>query len=95
MSPSVHYTLPYTLADTYEQDRHRGEERRHAHHRALIEGRVERPAWSARLVAAALRVVRRDRHSLTAYPCRLPDGRIGRIAVVSSGGDWALVCRVA
>ena len=95
MRPSVRYTLPYTLADAYEQDRHRGEERRHAHHRALLEGRVERPSLAARLAAATLRVVRRDRHSLTSYPCRLPDGRIGRTAVVHSGGDWVLVCRVA
>ncbi len=42
-----------------------------------------------------MRVVRRDRHSLTAYACRLPDGKIGRTAVVMSGGEWTLVCRVA
>ena len=57
--------------------------------------RVERPSAWARLVAATLRIVRRDRHSLTSYPCRLPDGKIGRTAVVYSGGDWVLVCRVA
>lgn len=95
MRSSVRYTLPYTLVDAYEQDRHRGEERRHAHHRALLEGRVERPSSLARLAAATLRVVRRDRHSLTSYPCRLPDGKIGRTAVVLQGGDWVLVCRVA
>ena len=36
-----------------------------------------------------------DDHSLTDYPCRLPDGRIGRVAVVLQGADWTLVCRVA
>jgi hypothetical protein len=85
----------YHLADAFEADRHRDEERRHAHHRALLETRAERPALSARLVAATVRVVRRDRHSLTSYPCRLPDGTIGRTAVVYSGGEWTLVCRVA
>jgi hypothetical protein len=88
-------TTQHYLATSFEEDRRRGEERRHAHHRALLEGRVERPALSARLVAATLRVVRRERHSLTSYRCRLPDGRIGRTAVVHSGGDWVLVCRVA
>jgi hypothetical protein len=90
MLPSQHY-----LVATIEEDRHRGEGRRHAHHRALIRTRVVRPAPSARLVAATLRVARRDRHSLTSYPCRLSDGKIGRTAVVYSGGDWTLVCRVA
>ena len=95
MRPSVPYKLPYTLAETYEQDRHRNEERRHAHHRALLEARAERPSLPARLVAATLRTVRRDRHSLTKHPCRLPDGRIDRTAVVQVDGSWELVCRVA
>jgi hypothetical protein len=42
-----------------------------------------------------MHVLRRDRHSLTTYPCRLPNGKIGRTAVVLSGGEWTLVCRVA
>ncbi len=78
-----------------EEERHRGEAERHARHRALLETRAERPALSARLAAATLRFARRDRHSLTRYPCRLPDGKIGRTAVVMSGGEWVLVCRVA
>jgi hypothetical protein len=82
------------LAATYEVDRHRGEEQRHAHHRGLLEGRVERPSLPARLAAAILRTVRRERHSLTNYPCRLPDGKIGRTAVVQVNGTWELVCRV-
>ena len=47
------------LTTTYEVDRHRGEERRHAHNRGLLEGRVERPSLPARLAAAILRTVRR------------------------------------
>jgi hypothetical protein len=82
------------LTTTYEVDRHRGEERRHAHHRGLLEGRVERPSLPARLAAAILRTVRRERHSLTNHPCRLPDGKIGRTAVVQVNGTWELVCRV-
>lgn len=94
MRPSVHYTLAYTLADAYEQDRHRGEERRHAHHRALLEGGSSGPSLPARLGAAILKVIQRD-HSLTNRPCRLPDGRIGRVAVVDRDGEWNLVCQVA
>jgi hypothetical protein len=82
------------LTATSEVDRHRGEERRHAHHRGLLEGRVERPSQPARLVAAIQSIVRRDRHSLTNYPGRLPDGKIGRTAVVQVNGTWELVCRV-
>ena len=93
-NPSPMSTRQY-LAASVEEDRRRGEERRHAHHRALLTTRAERPSLVARLVAASLRVVRGDLHSLTDYPCRLPDGKIGRTAVVRSGGDWVLVCRVA
>lgn len=94
MRPSVPYTLPYTLAEAYEQDRHRGEERRHAHHRALLERGPSGPSLAVRLRAAILKVMQRD-HSLTGRPCRLPDGRIGRVAVIEQGKDWTLVCRVA
>ena len=83
------------LTLTYEADRHRGEELRHALHRGLAEGRVERPSFPARLSAAVVRIVRREAHSMTSYPCRLPDGRIGRTAAVLMNGEWTLVCRVA
>ena len=89
MRPSL-----YLLADTYEQDRHRGEVRRHAHHRALLEGGPSGPSLPARLGAAILKVIQRD-HSLTNRPCRLPDGRIGRVAVVHRDWEWNLVCQVA
>jgi hypothetical protein len=88
-------SLPQELAATYNEDRDRGVDRRNAHHRALLESRAVRPSQPARLGAAILRVVRRDRHSLTSYPCRLPDGKIGRAAVVQRDGEWTLVCRVA
>jgi hypothetical protein len=48
-----------------------------------------------RLEAAFANLVRRADHSLTDYPCRLPSGGIGRVAVVLSGGEWTMVCRVA
>jgi hypothetical protein len=95
MRPSSAPTdLRSMLAATYEVDHHRLEERRHAHRRSLLEGRVERPSPAARLVAAILRIVRRDRESLTDYPCRLPDGNIGRTAFVEVAGAWVLVCHV-
>jgi len=87
--------LTQIQAASIDHERHRGEERRHARHRSILESRAERPSMVARLGAAFVRVVRRDRHSLTSYACRLPDGKIGRTAVVMSGGEWTLVCRVA
>jgi hypothetical protein len=83
------------LGATRDEDRHRDSQRRHAHDRALLETRAERASWSTRLAAATLRVVRPDRHSLTSYPCRLPSGGMGRVAVVQIRGEWTLVCRVA
>jgi hypothetical protein len=80
---------------TVDLERHRGEARRHARHRSAPEARATRPSTAVRMGAAFMRVVRRERHSLTAYACRLPDGTIGRTAVVQSGGEWTLVCRVA
>jgi hypothetical protein len=77
-----------------EASRRHGEARRHVHERALRDTRPERPSAWARLEAAILNLARRD-HALTDYPCRLPDGKIGRTAVVMSGGEWTMVCRVA
>jgi hypothetical protein len=87
--------LEQIQAATVEKERHRGEEQRHARHRALLEARAAAPSMRARLLAATRRVTRRDRHSLTDYPCRLPDGSIGRTAVVMRNGEWTLVCRLA
>lgn len=50
-----------------------------------------RPGAMARL-ADALRARLEDRHSLTEYPCRLPDGRIGRTAIRRVEGEWVAVC---
>ena len=87
-------SLLHALPATYEDDRHRDEGRRHADRRALLETRTQRPSVPARLRAAILAIARRD-HSLTDYPCRLPDGSIGRVAVIQQNGDWTLTCRVA
>jgi hypothetical protein len=87
--------LKSMLAAACEVDRHRGEELRHAVQRSLLEGRAERPSFLDRLVAASLRAARRERHSMTNYACRLPDGKIGRTAVVLVAGEWELVCQVA
>jgi hypothetical protein len=34
------------------------------------------------------------RHMLTDHPCRLPDGRIGRIAMRRVGEEWVGVCEL-
>ena len=86
---------PHHLVAAIEEDRHRGEARRHAHERALREARPERPSLAARLVAAITGVARRDRQRLADVACRLPDGKTGRTAFVLQGGEWTLVCRVA
>lgn len=94
MRPSHPTSLSQYLAATYDEDRDRGVDRKNAHHRALLESRAVGPALPARLRAAILTVARRD-HSLTDYPCRLPGGTIGRVAVVQLDGAWTMVCRVA
>jgi hypothetical protein len=87
--------LSQIQAANIDEERHRGEEQRHARHRSSRESPVERSSLAARMGAAFMHTVRRDRHSLTTYACRLPNGKIGRTAVVLSRGDWVLVCRVA
>jgi len=49
------------------------------------------------LLARSIDAVRRrldDRHALTDYPCRLPDGRMGRTAIRQDGDEWVGVCVV-
>jgi hypothetical protein len=41
---------------------------------------------------AGLRDRVRYRHAMTDYPCRLPDGRMGRTAIRHLDGDWVAVC---
>ena len=82
------------LASTYEADRDRGEARRHEHRRAMTVGQGDRVSIPARVVAAVLARLEPE-HSLTDYPCRLPDGRMGRVAVIKDRGDWVMVCRTA
>ena len=58
----------------------------------IVEGRWA--AWAHGERALALGTSAED-HSLTDYPCRLPSGGMGRVAVVQQRGEWTLVCRVA
>lgn len=62
--------------------------------RTVRSGGAGHPTWLARFGGAIRGLVRRD-PSLTDLPCRLPDGRLGRIGVVEQQGEWVLVCRVA
>ena len=80
------------LYEAIEADRLRDSLRRRQV-QAIREGRVHtspRSSIGARILALA-----RPDHSLTEYPCRLPDGTLGRVAVVDVDGEWTLVCRVA
>jgi hypothetical protein len=58
----------------------------------IVEGRWA--GWAHRDETLA-RATTADIHSLTDTPCRLPDGSIGRVAVVLDGGAWTVVCSVA
>jgi hypothetical protein len=84
------------LAADFEADRRRQELRRAEQHRGLIQ--IEAQAGSPSLLAqfeAAFRTRLQPDHSLTDYPCRLPDGRMGRVAVIQQDDDWTMVCRMA
>jgi len=74
------------LAATFDADRYRGIERRHAIERALREDATHEPIWT-RLLARF-----RPEHSLTPYPCRLPSGEMGRSAIKFLEGEWTAVC---
>jgi hypothetical protein len=39
--------------------------------------------------------VMEEDHALTDYPCRTPNGKKGRVAVIMKDGEWVLVCRVS
>jgi hypothetical protein len=51
-------------------------------------------AW-AQQEQALVRATITDIHSLTDAPCRLPDGSVGRLAMVMDGGRATVVCHVA
>lgn len=94
-SSPMRFLHMYDLAVAIQKDRRRDEGRHDsAHHGASREAQPARVSFATRVRAAIQDVFRRD-HSLTDYPCRLPDGRIGRVAVVQADGEWTLVCRVA
>jgi hypothetical protein len=84
------------LVADFEADCRREELRRAEQRRGLMEteARSESPSLLAQL-EAAFRTRLQPEHSLTDYPCRLPDGRMGRVAVIQQDGDWAMVCRMA
>jgi hypothetical protein len=82
------------LAADFEADRRRDEARRHQYDRALIQAPAASPSLVSRVQAAIQTRLQPD-HSLTDYPCRLPDGRMGRVAVIEHDGDWTMVCRMA
>ncbi|HEY5437139.1 MAG TPA: hypothetical protein VIK13_18060 [Candidatus Limnocylindrales bacterium] len=84
------------LVADFEADRRREELRRAEQRRGLMES--EARSESRSLLAqfeAAFRTCLQPEHSLTDYPCRLPDGRMGRVAVIQQDGDWTMVCRMA
>jgi hypothetical protein len=78
------------LAEAIEADRHR-EQRRLAHLHALREGQARHSIW-AEVRTRVLRAIGPER-PLKHYPCRLPDGSRGRLALVAVDGEWALACR--
>ena len=82
------------LASDFEADRLRGELRRAEQDRWLSETRAGSPSPISR-IRVAIRTRLQPEHSLTDYPCRLPDGRMGRVAVIQQDGDWTMVCRMA
>ena len=83
------------LSATNVPDRDRGLEVGYPHREPLLDPRAGRPSLLARSRAGLVRVIGRDRHSLTSYPCRLPDGRIGRTSIVLIEGEWTAVCMVS
>jgi hypothetical protein len=82
------------LAADFEADRRREELRRAEQHRWLSQARAGSPSLMSRL-GAAIRTRQQPDHSLTDYPCRLPDGSMGKVAVIAQGGEWTMVCRMA
>jgi hypothetical protein len=70
-----------------------GRETSAAHERARLARLAagpDRPGLGSRL--AAVYRAWRLRHALTDQPCRTPDGRIGRTAIVMADGEWTAVC---
>ncbi len=82
------------LEADFEADRRREEARRHQYDRVYVQASAESGSLLTR-IKGAIRTRRQPDHSLTDYPCRLPDGRMGRVAVISQGGDWTMVCQLA
>lgn len=92
MSRALFYYLVATRHDEV-QLRHLEQPSREG--RALLGPEADRPSPLARVRAGLDRLARREDHSLTDYPCRLPDGSMGRTAIRQVDGEWAAVCTVA
>lgn len=89
----LHPTVSKMVLDTKEQElRHKLALYNLAHIEILG---LERPALILRSTARAYRFISGERHALTSYPCRLPNGKEGRTAIVYKGGEWVAVCRTA
>jgi hypothetical protein len=85
-------SLAAMVAATVDGDRYRDFDRHAGHRRALHGSQPARPSPVTRVRAAVMTFARRD-HSLTDYPCRLPNGQMGRVAAIRADGEWTLVCR--
>jgi len=81
-------------ADNDYAETHAEELRRAEQDRWLAKARAGSSSTFSRL-RDAIRARLAPDHSLTDYPCRLPDGRMGRVAVIQQDGDWTMVCRMA
>lgn len=92
MSRALFY---YLVATRHDEGQLRQLEPTSRQARAIRRPRAARPSPLARVHAGLARLARREDHSLTDYPCRLPDGSVGRTAIRQVDGEWAAVCTVA
>jgi hypothetical protein len=85
----------YQMATLHDEGEYRHLERAISQRRALRRPEADRTLRLARVRAGLARLIRREDHSLTDYPCRRPDGSMGRTAIRLVDGEWAAVCTVA
>jgi hypothetical protein len=85
----------YQMATLHDEGQYRHLERTISQRRAVRSLQADRPSPLAILRAGLVRLARREDHSLTDYPCRLPDGSMGRTAIRLVDGEWAAVCAMA
>lgn len=85
----------YQVTTLHDEGQFRHLERMSSQRRAIRRPEADRPSPLARVHAGLVRLARREDHSLTDYPCRLPDGSTGRTAIRQVDGEWTAVCTVA